>query len=200
MFAKIGMYVCQLANIEIMVTGYKYWKNSHFRCLPIINMGPIVGKHAKKRFKSNMLRMANIPSGSMTKQVWCIHTTHWGWVGGIHLHIAREGNTVFQSRRSNKWNRQLCGEIIMHEIHTTCFAGDITIYQILPAPPGWYARYLGDSKPGPIAAFGLIKGPEDLPTRLVGLLGNSETIEPVDCLDDYLTTVYRPSLEEFFPQ
>jgi hypothetical protein len=86
----------------------------------------------------------------------------------------------------------------MHEIQTTCFGDEITIYQILPAPPGWYARFSNPPDPleDPIAAFGLIKGPEDLPIRLVGLLGNSKAIEPVDCYEEYLTTIYRPVLKE----
>jgi hypothetical protein len=92
------------------------------------------------------------------------------------------------------------GNEIMRGIDLNCFAGPMHLYQIIPASPGWYADLydLDTSKVEmvPIAAFGLIHGPGDRGTRLVGLRGDGPGLEPVDCYEDYVRTVYQPNPEK----
>jgi hypothetical protein len=82
----------------------------------------------------------------------------------------------------------------MQEIYVNRFAGAIHLYQLLPAPPDWYAIFLknNESDIKPIAAFGLISGPGKRHIRIVGLLGTENELVPVDCLQEYDRTIYSP--------
>jgi hypothetical protein len=81
----------------------------------------------------------------------------------------------------------------MQGIDVSCFAGTMHLYQLLPAPPGWYAIFYkhNESEIKPIAAFGLIYGPGDHGTRLVGLLGTGTELVPVDCFQGFHSTIYE---------
>lgn len=85
----------------------------------------------------------------------------------------------------------------MQGLDVNCSAGPFHLYQLLPAPPGWYAVF-GDvleQSAEPIAAFALLHGPTGRGLRLVGVLGGEKELTPVDCFKNYLKTSFWPSSE-----
>ncbi len=74
------------------------------------------------------------------------------------------------------------------DVHTS--AGGMKLYQLLSAPPNWYAVFSNgmEAESEPIAAFGLVHGPNGRSLRLVGLLGGEKDLTPVDCMFGYVRT------------